>query len=65
MIAISILVIGGVVHVLGGSEGVGVKLEDADEDKIVYYQVDGAEVCETDNEFVIFAIENKLRCLED
>lgn len=64
MIAISIFVKGGVAYVLGGSEGVAVKLEDADNGETAYYQVDGAEVYETDNQFIISAIENELKCLE-
>ena len=65
MIALSICVKGGVAYVLGGSEGIAVKLEDADSGEITYYRVDGAEVYEIDNQFTILAIENELKCLED
>lgn len=65
MIAISIYVKGGVAWVLGGSEGVNVKLEDADSGEIAYYQVEGAEVYEIESQTVINLIDEELKCLED
>lgn len=65
MIALSIYVKSGVAYVLGGSEGIGVRLEDADNGETVYFQVNGQEVYETDNQFIIMAIEQELACLDN
>lgn len=65
MIAISIVVTGGVAYVMGGSEGVAVKLEDTDNGETAYYQVNGAEVYEAEGQIIIDMIEDELKCLED
>lgn len=65
MIAISIYVKGGVAWVLGCSEGVNVKLEDADSGEISYLAVNGAEVYEIESSTIINMINNELVCLED
>jgi hypothetical protein len=65
MIAVSIYVKGGVAWVMGGSEGVAVKLEDADNGETAYYQVNGAEVYEAEGQVIIDMIEDELKCLED
>lgn len=46
MIAVSIYVKGGVAWVIGSSEPVAVRLEDADNGETVYYKSDGLEVYE-------------------
>lgn len=65
MIAVSIYVKDGEAWVLGGSEGVNVKLEDADGGETVYYQVEGSEVYEIESRTTISLIDKELKYLED
>lgn len=65
MRAVHIYVKGGVAWVLGGSKGITIKLEDADNGETVYYGVEGAEVYELMNPMLIELAENELKCLEE
>lgn len=67
MIAISIYVKGGVAYVMGGSEGVSVKLEDTDSGETDYYYCEGAGnvFLREEGDSIIPLIEEELKCLGD